>query len=151
MVARWFRISYAENALRRYLAETGESVDGLRIGTALSTATGFYRETRAQHAAVADRGDALLWQWGPDATGERYTAGVTRQLIREGDDEPIVQLTICLVYRWTPQRREVGRGLEWCVSPDDVDAFERSIRRSRAFRSVATAIPIEVLLRTDTL
>lgn len=151
MVARWFRIAYAENALRRHLAELGEPIDGLRIGTALSALTGFYRVARAQHASIPDRGDALLWQWGPDAAGERYTAGITRQLIRDGDDQPIVQVTVCLVYRWTPQRREVGRGLEWCFAPDEVDAFERGIRRSPAFRSVATATPVEVLVRTDTL
>lgn len=148
---RWFRIAYAENAVRRHLADLGEPLEGLRIGSVVTAMTGFYREARAQHAHIPNRGDGLAWQWGPDADGERYTAAVTRQLIRDGDDQPIVQVTLCLAYRWTPRRREVGRGSVWCFDPADLDGFEREVRRSRAFRAVASATPVEVLLRTDTL
>lgn len=151
MPARWFRISYAENALRRHLAEIGETLEALRIGSALSAMIGFYTAHRAQHARITDDGDALLWQWGPDADATRFTAGVTRQLTREGDDQPIVQLTLCLTYRWTPSRRALGRGHEWTFSPTTVADFERNIRRSAPFRAVATAAPVEVTLRTDTL
>jgi hypothetical protein len=149
--ARWFRIAYAENAFRRYLTEIGEALDDLRIGPAVDAMTGFYTAHRAQHARITDDGDALLWQWGPDADASRFTAGVTRQLIREGDDQPIVQLTLCLSYRWTPSRRALGRGHEWTFSPTTAADFERSIRRSAGFRAVATAAPVDVTLRTDTL
>jgi hypothetical protein len=149
--ARWFRISFAENAFRRHLTEIGESLESLRIGTALRAMTGFYADARAQHARILDDGDGLLWQWGPDADATRFTAGVTRQLIREGDDQPIVQLTLCLSYRWTPARRTLGRGHTWCFSPTAVDDFDRGIRRSPEFRAVATAAPVDVTLRTDTL
>jgi hypothetical protein len=149
--ARWFRISFAENAFRRHLSEIGESLETLRIGTALRAMTGFYTDSRAQHARILDDGDGLLWQWGPDADATRFTAGVTRQLIREGDDQPIVQVTLSLAYRWTPARRALGRGHAWCFTPTAVEDFERGIRRSPEFRAVSTAAAVEVTLRTDTL
>jgi hypothetical protein len=149
--ARWFRIAYAENAFRRYLGDLGEGLDGLRIGPALSAMAGFYAAHRAQHARITDDGDGLLWQWGPDADASRFTAGITRQLIREGDDQPIVQVTLCLAYRWTPARRALGRGHLWNFSPTTVAGFERSVRRSPGFRAVAAAAPVDVTLRTDTL
>ncbi|HWH97750.1 MAG TPA: hypothetical protein VNS80_05235 [Pseudolysinimonas sp.] len=151
MPARWFRISFAENAFRRYLAEVDLSLESLRIGAALNAATGFYTDARAQHARILDDGDGLLWQWGPDADAARFTAGITRQLIREGVDQPIVQVTLCLSYRWTPARRALGRGHTWCFTPAEVGEFERTIRRSPAFRAVAAAAPVEVTLRTDSL
>ena len=151
MPARWFRISFAENAFRRHLTELGEPLESLRIGSAVAAMTGFYTAARAQHARITDDGDGLLWQWGPDADAARFTAGVTRQLIREGDDEPIVQVTLCLAYRWTPSRRLLGRGHAWCFDPAAVGDFEHGIRRSPAFRAVASAAPVEVTLRTDTL
>jgi hypothetical protein len=149
--ARWFRISFAENAFRRYLTEIGETLATMRIGGALKAATGFYSDSRAQHTRILDDGDGLLWQWGPDADAARFTAGITRQLIREGDDQPIVQVTLCLSYRWTPARRALGRGHAWCFTPTEVAEFERTIRRSPEFRAVSAAAPVEVTLRTDSL
>ena len=151
MPARWFRISFAENAFRRHLAGLGDQLESLRIGGAVAAMTGFYTDFRAQHTRLLDDGDGLLWQWGPDADATRFTAGVTRQLIREGDDQPIVQLTLCLSYRWTPARRAIGRGHSWCFTPAQAPDFERSIRRSPGFRAVSSAAPVEVALRTDTL
>lgn len=151
MVARWFRISFAENAFRRYLAQTGDAVGELRIAGALAATTGFYADSRAQHTSVRDEGDGLLWQWGPDADATRFTAGITRQLIREGDDQPIVQVTLCLAYRWTPARRALGRGHLWHFDPATVNDFTAAVRRSPAYRAVAAAAPVEVTLTTDVL
>jgi hypothetical protein len=150
VASRWFRIAYAENALRRYAAERGDDLAALRTPDAVALALGFYRERRAQHARVADEGDGLLWQWGPDADALRFTIGLTRQLIRE-DAEPITQLTLCLAYRWTPARRALGRGHAWCWSPDAVDGFDRDIRSSAAYRAVAAAVPVDVLVRSDVI
>ena len=72
MVARWFRISFAENALRRFAAESSVSLETLRAPDAVALVLGFYRERRAQHARITDEGDGLLWQWGPDADAERF-------------------------------------------------------------------------------
>lgn len=151
MPARWFRISFAENALRRYLAEIDEALESLRIGGAVAAMTGFYTASRAQHARILEDGDGVLWQWGPDADASRFTAGITRQLIHEGDDQPIVQVTLGLAYRWTPARRALGRGHAWCFTPTQVPDFERTIRRSPEFRAVTAAAPVAVTLRTDTL
>jgi len=150
VAARWFRISYAENALRRFASETGRSIPALRTADGIGLALDFYRDRRAQHASIADEGDGLLWQWGPDADAACFTISLTRQLIRE-DAEPITQLTLCLAYRWTPVRRALGRGHSWCWSPDAADAFEREIRTSAAYRAVASAVPTEVIVRSDTL
>jgi hypothetical protein len=150
VASRWFRIAYAENALKRFAADRGTDLGALRAPEAIGLALDFYRERRAQHARVDDEGDGLLWQWGPDADATRFTIGLTRQLIRE-DAEPITQLTLCLAYRWTPARRSLGRGHAWCWAPDAVDAFEREVRSSAAYRAVAAAVPTEVLVRTDTL
>jgi hypothetical protein len=151
VVARWFRISFAENAFRRHLAQAGDVVEDLRIAGALAAAVNFYADARAQHTSVRDEGDGLLWQWGPDADATRFTAGITRQLIREGDDQPIVQVTLCLAYRWTPSRRALGRGHLWHFDPATVDDFATAVRRSPAYRAVATAAPVEVTLTTDVL
>lgn len=150
MAARWFRISFAENALRRYAAERAVDLRSVRTAEAMGLALDFYRERRAQHAAIPDEGDGLLWQWGPDADATRFTIGLTRQLIRE-DAEPITQLTLRLAYRWTPARRALGRGHAWCWSPDVCDPFEHEIRSSAAYRAVVSAVPTEVMIRTDTL
>jgi hypothetical protein len=151
VVARWFRISFAENAFRRHLAQTGDAVEELRVAGALAATTGFYAEARAQHTSIRDEGDGLLWQWGPDADATRFTVGVTRQLIREGDDEPIVQVTLCLAYRWTPSRRTLGRGHLWHFDPATVGDFTAAVRRSAGYRAVATAAPVDVTLTTDVL
>lgn len=150
MASRWFRIAYAENALRRFAAEGGADLMHLRASEAIALGLDFYRERRGQHARVHDEGDGLLWQWGPDADATRFTISLTRQLIRE-DAEPITQLTLCLTYRWTPLRRGLGRGHSWCWTPDAADAFEKDIRSSAAYRAVATAVPADVILRTDTI
>ncbi|MGN6502247.1 MAG: hypothetical protein ACTHKX_04985 [Pseudolysinimonas sp.] len=150
MASRWFRIAYAENALRRFAAERGDDLAALRTGEAVALVVAFYRDRRAQHARVADEGDGLLWQWGPDADAQRFTISLTRQLIRE-DAEPITQLSLCLAYRWTPARRALGRGHAWCWSPDAVDGFEKDVRSSAAYRAVASAVPVEVLLRSDVI
>lgn len=150
MPTRWFRISYAENALRRLAAEGGHEIAAMRTPDAIALGIDFYRRMRAQHARVSDEGDGLLWQWGPDADATRFTVGLTRQLIRE-DAEPITQLTLCLAYRWTPARRALGRGHAWCFSPTGLDEFARGIRSSEAYRAVSAAVPTDVILRTDTL
>ena len=151
MVARWFRISFAENAFRRHLAAAGERVDDLRMPAALATTIDFYTGHRAQHTRLTDDGDGLLWQWGPDADATRFTVSLTRQLIREGDDQPIVQVTLCLAYRWTPSRRALGRGHLWHFAPTSAGDFATAVRRSPAYRAVATAAPVEVTLATDVL
>ena len=151
MVARWFRISFAENAFRRHLAQSGVSLADLRVPAAVSVVAAFYRDSRAQHASVAHEGDGLFWRWGPNADASRFTVDLTRQLVRDGADQPIVQLTLCFAFRWTPARREAGRGVMHTFSPDSSADFEHVVRRSPAYRAVAGASPIAVDLRTDTL
>ena len=150
MVARWFRISFAENALRRFAAESSVPLETLHAPDAVALALAFYRERRAQHARISDEGDGLLWQWGPDADAERFTIDLPRQLVRE-DEDAITQLCLTLAYRWTPARRALGRGHAWCFSPTSANDFARQIRGSAAYRAVATASPISVSIRTELL
>ena len=150
MVARWFRISFAENALRRFAVESSVNLEALHAPDAVALALAFYRERRAQHARVTDEGDGLLWQWGPDADAERFTIDLTRQLVRE-DEEAITQLCLTLAYRWTPGRRQLGRGHAWCFDPAAANDFGRQIRGSAAYRAVAAASPVSVTLRTELL
>jgi len=150
VVARWFRISFAENALRRFAAETSVPLETLHAPDAVALALAFYRERRAQHARITDEGDGLLWQWGPDADAERFTIDLTRQLVRE-DEDAITQLCLTLAYRWTPARRALGRGHAWCFSPASAADFGRQIRASAAYRAVATASPVSVTIRTELL
>ncbi|HWH26933.1 MAG TPA: hypothetical protein VNT53_09835 [Pseudolysinimonas sp.] len=152
MPSRWFRISFVENAFRRFVTESDRTLDSPRAAETLGLVLAFYREKRAQHSSVADEGDGLLWQWGPDADAARFTVSLTRQLIRE-DAEPIVQFTVALAYRWTPARRALGRGHEWCFDPKPpgITEFERVVRTSAAYRAVASATPTELTIRTDTI
>jgi hypothetical protein len=149
--ARWFRISFAENAFRRVIAAAGTAPEALRPSDALALVAEFYREHRAQHARITDSGDSLLWQWGPDADATSFTVDLTRQLIREGDDQPIVHLTLTLAYRWTPGRRALSRGHVWCFSPAELKQFEREVRQTDAYRAIAGAAPTSVTLRTEVL
>jgi hypothetical protein len=148
---RWFRISFAENAFRRFLATAGRTPESLRAPESLALVSGFYADHRAQHTRITDGGDRLLWQWGPDADATSFTADLTRQLVREGDDQPIVQLTLTLSYRWTPGRRALGRGHLWCPGPSELSAFERGVRSSEAYHAIAAASPTSVVLRTEVL
>ena len=150
MVARWFRISFAENALRRFAVENSVPLETLHAPDAVSLALSFYRDRRAQHARITDEGDGLLWQWGPDADAERFTIDLTRQLVRE-DEDAITQLCLTLAYRWTPARRALGRGHAWCFAPTNVNEFGRQIRSSAAYRAVAAASPVSVSIRTELL
>jgi hypothetical protein len=148
---RWFRISFAENAFRRFIAASNRPLEALRMPDALTLVAGFYADHRAQHARINDGGDRLLWQWGPDADATSFTVDLTRQLIREGDDQPIVQLTLTLAYRWTPGRRALGRGHSWCSGPSELPSFEREVRSSDPYRAIAGAAPTGVMLRTEVL
>jgi hypothetical protein len=150
VATRWFRIAYAENALRRFAAERGADLRSLRTAEGISLGLAFYRDLRGQHARVSDEGDGLLWQWGPDADATHFTISLTRQLIRE-DAEPITQVMLCLAFRWTPSRRALGRGHAWCWSPDAVPGFEKEVRSSAAYRAVAAAVPVETVIRTDVI
>ena len=151
MPARWFRISFAENAFRRFLAAAGRKPESLRAPESLAFVAGFYADHRAQHARITDGGDRLLWQWGPDADATSFTVDLTRQLIREGDDQPIVQLTLTLSYRWTPGRRALGRGHAWCSAPSELSSFRHEVHSSDAYRAIAGAAPSSVVLRTEVL
>ena len=151
MPTRWFRISFAENAFRRFIAAAGRQPDSLRAPESLALVAGFYADHRAQHARITDGGDRLLWQWGPDADATSFTVDLTRQLTREGDDQPIVQLTLTLSYRWTPGRRALGRGHAWCSGPSELSAFEREVRSSDAYRAIVSAAPTNSVLRTEVL
>lgn len=150
MVSRWFRISFAENALRRFADESGVALDTLHAPDAVALSIGFYRSMRAQHALVGNEGDGLLWQWGPDADAERFTIDLTRQLVRE-DADAITQLCLTLAYRWTPTRRLLGRGHAWCFTPATAEEFGREIRGSAAYRAIAAATPLTVTVRTELL
>ena len=151
MPARWFRISFAENAFRRFIAAADRTPDTLRAPDALGLVAGFYADHRAQHARITEGGDQLLWQWGPDADATSFTVDFTRQLIREGDDQPIVQLTLTLAYRWTPGRRALGRGHAWCAGPTELTAFQREVKGSDAYRAISGAAPTSAVLRTEVL
>jgi len=150
VVSRWFRISFAENALRRFAAERGISPDSLHAPDAVALSIAFYRSMRAQHALIGNEGDGLLWQWGPDADAERFTIDLTRQLVRE-DADPITQLCLTLCYRWTPVRRLLGRGHAWCFTPTAAEAFGRDIRASSAYRANRVGFPVSVTIRTEVL
>jgi hypothetical protein len=150
VVSRWFRISFAENALRRFAAERGTVIDTMHASDAVSLSLAFYRGMRAQHALIGNEGDGLLWQWGPDADAERFTVDLTRQLVRE-DEDAITQLCLTLAYRWTPARRLLGRGHAWCFSPATAEDFGRQIRSSAAYRAIASASPVGVTVRTEVL
>jgi hypothetical protein len=150
VVSRWFRIAYAENALRRFAAGQGVAIEALHASEAVSLSLAFYRGMRAQHALIGNEGDGLLWQWGPDADAERFTVDLTRQLVRE-DEDAITQLCLTLCYRWTPARRLLGRGHAWCFVPATAEAFGHQIRATAAYRAIASASPVSVTLRTEIL
>lgn len=136
--------------MRRFAAERGTSLELLRAPDAVGLSIAFYRSMRAQHVLIANEGDGLLWQWGPDADAERFTIDLTRQLVRE-DADPITQLCLTLSYRWTPLRRLLGRGHAWCFNPASAEAFGREIRSSAAYHAIASAQPVSVTVRTEIL
>ena len=84
MVSRWFRISFAENALRRFAAERGISPDSLHAPDAVALSIAFYRSMRAQHALIGnEHGHDDTWRDSVCSigyTGQRCVAPESRRV-----------------------------------------------------------------------
>ena len=78
MAARWFRISFAENASGASPPSGATTSTTVRTAEAMGLALDFYRDRRAQHARIRDEGDGLLWQWGPDADADPVHRSASR-------------------------------------------------------------------------
>lgn len=82
----WFRISFAEKAFLRILDSHARSLESITVDEGVTAMVEFYREHRAQHSSIGDRGDGLLLRWSPTRVD------VSRRLQRAGDPANPVML-----------------------------------------------------------
>lgn len=140
----------SDEAFRAALERTGQSLDDLDAGVAISAMLDFYRSTRADGVeALGDGGDMLLFQWGSYGDGA-FTYDITRQFILrdvEDADEAIWQLSLTLYFPTGPQSQAAGNGDRWCDDPDGVEGFEQFIESSPATVYARTAVPERIELR----
>jgi hypothetical protein len=101
VVLHWFRIDYAENALRR-------STDGLLPPTAAAATAAlraFHRDYRPQHATLPGA-DVLTARWFLD--GDAFVLALERRMQRDHSDRPRVFVGFELRYPLTASRRALG-------------------------------------------
>lgn len=99
----------------------------------------FYREDPVDNCAAED-GDMLLFQWGTYdwGSGEWFELDVTRQFMApSGEDDGISQLSLTFKFAPDAQLRSLGQGNHWCAGGTEVDAFQRTVASSEAYRAVS--------------
>src|SRR4051794_25507874 len=96
----------SEGELRKRIGRTPEQ---LTPREAFKAMCDFYANQRADGANPDEDGDMLLYQWGVYSFSkpETFRAGITRQFIVEGEDEPY-QLHLTYHYKPTDALRNVG-------------------------------------------
>lgn len=87
MPKKWFRISFADKAFLRLLAEKGLAVEALDIETGIAVMTEFWEQHGAQHTRGDGGEDELL-------ITRRPSVAITRRMVRDGGDQQAYELTL---------------------------------------------------------
>ena len=148
---RSMRIDDAETALRRHLTSVGLGLDGVDAPTVMTAMMDWYAQERAGDAApIEDDGDMLLFQWGERdwGAGRHFEYDLTRQLVRQEDqeDEGILQLSMTFRYPISDRTAGLGSGHRWCGSPAQLARFRRDMAADPASEIARAGRPQEVAL-----
>ncbi len=124
------------------LEKSGLNLNELSVDDGVKAMVDFYSSQRAQGCLLEDDGDMLLWQWGPCFGDKWFEVNITRQFMRDDEDEPY-QLSLTFTFSVTP---EILRGDKWCENPDKIDEFKEFIQNSEGYKNVKGLTPKKVIL-----
>ena len=140
------RATDALEEFKRYAAARQHDLSRVTGSDVLDLMVGFYRDVRAEGCDPQQDADMLLFQYGTHdwGKGEHFEFDVARQLflpgaepnaegVIEDADDDIWQLHLTLQLAPTPELRALGSYDGWCHTPQDVDEFVDTIRRSAAY------------------
>lgn len=113
----WMRISFAEKAFVRLLAERGLSVATLTVEEGITAMLDFYAEFRAQHTAGGGE-DVITVSWSSEPI-EEFSIG--RRMLRGGAVQLGAQLTLRFSFDAAPWRTS---GSASYTDPEIVRALE---------------------------
>jgi len=102
----------------------------------------FYKDVRCDDVALDRDGHMLLFQWGTYdwGKGKHFKVDITRQLIRGGgDDEDIWQLHLTHCFLPSDVLSGLGGDDRWCVTPDELAAFEVFIEQHPSMELVGSS------------
>jgi len=135
------------------LTLAGLELAELTPATGIELMLQFYLDERVSHCLLDEDGDLLLFQWGSYdwGQGEHFELNISRQLMTAAGDgiEQMRQLSLTFRYPPSPQWKTVGEGNLWCDTPEDVQAFARSIQNCRAMKLATQQQPAAVDLTFD--
>ena len=143
------RTSEAKHTLLAVMAEEGIPLEEVDAAAAIDLFARFYADHRAVDVVgFEEEGDMLLSEWGvfDFGDGPHFRFGLTRQFVLrdEIDDDAFIHLRLILHYDASPEASALGRGSQWCHSPEELDSFLRQIRATPAAAFVADRPPIRV-------
>jgi hypothetical protein len=137
----------------RFLAQRALDRTRLTPEQGVQAMLAFYREERADGCRFESDADMLLYEWGTYdwGPGEFFDLSITRQLAHDssGEDEDIWQLQLVFKFSPTDPLRALQHGSRWCHDLGELEAFERFLRASAAFQTVAAVIPGAAELRFE--
>lgn len=125
---------------------------GLDAPAALAQMTAFYRDVRAEKCILDEEGDTLLCEWSMHNEGAEacLELELARHFIEPGDEDEdgMSQLSLTLHFAPAPDPALLALepGTQQCSTPDELTAFEKTIRASPQFQLVAALKPLKVTL-----
>jgi hypothetical protein len=116
VASHWFRISYAENALKRLLASRGLSLSDLSVADGVEAMIEFYESYRPQHTEQDADGDVF------ELRREGSSVEVRRTMTRSDGTQPARTLVLSL-------EGEAGAARSTRISsPDDLYLVRAHLR-----------------------
>lgn len=127
------------------LTAAGTTVQQLDAASALTQMEDFYRTVRAENCILDEEGDTLHCQWGVNTQDAEKTfqLELSRHFIEPGDEDEdgMSQLSLTLTYAPVPALLALEPGTCQCSQPADLPEFEKPIRASPPFQTLAKLKP----------
>ena len=132
------------------VTDAGMTVQGLNAATALAQMEAFYRDVRAENCILDEEGDTLRCEWGLNGQGadQTFQLEFSRHFIEPGDEDEdgMSQLSLTLSYPPAPALLALEPGTCQCSQPADLPEFEKSLRASPPFLTLAKLKPQQTAL-----
>lgn len=132
------------------VTDAGMTVQGLNAATALAQMEAFYRDVRAENCILDEEGDTLHCQWGVNGQGaeKNFQLEFSRHFIEPGDEDEdgMSELSLTLTYAPVPDLMALEPGTCQCSLPSELSEFEKSVRASQPFQTLAALKPQQTAL-----
>jgi hypothetical protein len=127
------------------LTTAGTTVLQLDAAAALTQMEAFYRDVRAEKCLMDEEGDTLHCQWGVNeqGAGKTFQLEFSRHFIEPGDEDEdgMSQLSLTLIYAPSPDLLALEPGTFQCSQPAELPEFEKSLRASPHYQTLAALKP----------